>query len=238
MSDFSERVVMVTGAAGNLGRAVARAFLTAGAGLVLVDRASDRLPSLFPEQVGSSRHFLATSVDLRHAEPVEAMVREVVARLGRIDVLVNTVGGYWGGSAVHETAPEQWESLFDLNVRTLLVVSRAVIPTMIAQGYGKVVNVAARAALSGAARMGAYSAAKSAVVRITESMAAELKQLGINVNCVLPGTMDTAGNRARMPQADPSRWVRPEDVAEVILFLASDAARAVHGAAVAVYGTG
>ncbi len=238
MCDFSGRVVVVTGAAGNLGRAVALAFGVAGARLVLVDRAPDRLPSLFPDWVGSPDHYLATSVDLTDAGAVQAMVEEAVKRFGRIDVLVNTAGGFRGGTPVHETTLEAWDFMLDLNLRTVLVPSQAVIPQMVAQGSGKVVNVATRAALQGSANLAPYSASKSAVVRVTESMAAELKNQGINVNCVLPSTIDTEQNRQAMPKANYDRWVRPEAIADVILFLASDAARAVQGAAIPVYGKG
>ena len=238
MVDFSERVVIVTGAAGNLGSAVARAFQAAGARLVLVDRRAERLPRLFPELDGSPDHFLATSVDLTDEAAVKGMVEGALERLGRIDVLVNTAGGYRGGTAVHETPLDTWDFLLNLNARTVLIASSAVVPTMLAQGAGKIINVAARSALGGTRKLAAYSASKCAVLRLTESMSAELKQSGINVNCILPGTIDTPQNREAMPKADTSRWVPPEALADVILFLASDAARAMHGAAVPVYGTG
>lgn len=238
MFDFSDRVVMVTGAAGNLGRAVARAFQAAGAKLVLVDRAADRLQRLFPDLVDSPNYFLATSVDMTDADAVEAMVDEAVKRFGRVDVLANTVGGFRAGTPVHETSFETWDFLLNLNARTVFTASRAIIPHMLRQGSGRIVNVAARAALKGGARMAAYSVSKSGVVRLTESMAAELKKDGINVNCVLPGTIDTPQNRKAMPKANHSRWVKPEAIADVILFLASDAAGAVQGAAIPVYGKG
>jgi NAD(P)-dependent dehydrogenase (short-subunit alcohol dehydrogenase family) len=163
------------------------------------------------------------------------MVDETINRFGRIDVLVNVAGGYRGGTPVHETPLTTWDFLLNLNARTVYSVSSAVIPAMLRQGSGKIVNVAARAALQGAAKMGAYSASKSAVIRLTEAMAAELKNDGINVNCVLPGTIDTPQNRATM-KGDPSRWVAPQAIADVILFLSSGAARAIHGAAIPVYG--
>jgi len=238
MFDFSDRVVMVTGAAGNLGGAVAQAFQAAGAKLVLVDRAADRLPRLFPNLVDSPNHFLATSVDLTNADAVETAIDETIKRFGRVDVLVNTAGGYRGGMAVHETPLETWDFMLNLNARTVFIASRAVIPHMLQQGSGRIVNVAARAALKGGAKMAVHSVSKSAVVRLTESMAAELKKDGINVNCVLPGTIDTPQNRQAMPNADHSRWVKPEAIADVILFLASDAARVVQGAAIPVYGKG
>jgi len=238
MYELTDRVAIVTGAAGNLGGAVARALQVAGAKLVLVDRAPDRLPQLFPDLMASPLSYLATSVDLTDANAVGAMVGAALNRFGRIDVLINAAGGWRGGTAVHETSLDTWDLLINLNVRTMIVVSSAVIPVMLKQGSGKIVNVAARAGLSGSSKGGAYSAAKSAVLRLTESMAAELKNNGINVNCVMPATIDTPQNRADMPKADTSRWVKPEAIADVILFLTSDAAQAVHGAAIPVYGRG
>lgn len=238
MSDLTNRAVIVTGAAGGLGRAVSRRFQAAGARLILVDRSDDRLSNLFPELVGSPDALLATGVDLTDPQAVNKMVSETVVSFGRIDVLINVAGGFRAGTPVHETPLETWSFLFDLNLHTALIVSKAVVPQMLEQGSGRIVNVAARAALKGGAKMAAYSASKTALVRLTESMAAELKRSGVNVNCVLPGTIDTPGNRQAMPKADTSRWVSPEALADVILFLASDAARAIHGAAVPVYGTG
>ncbi len=238
MFNFSDRVVMVTGAAGNLGSAVAQAFQAAGAKLVLVDRAADRLQRLFPDLVDSPNYFLATSVDMTDADAVEAMVDEAIKRFGRVDVLANTVGGFRAGTPVHETSFETWDFLLNLNARTVFTASRAIIPHMLRERSGRIVNVAARAALKGGARMAAYSVSKSGVMRLTESMAAELKKDGINVNCVLPGTIDTPQNRKAMPNANHSRWVKPEAIADVILFLASDAAGAVQGAAIPVYGKG
>jgi NAD(P)-dependent dehydrogenase (short-subunit alcohol dehydrogenase family) len=238
MPNFQEDVVMVTGAAGNLGRAVARAFESAGAKLVLVDHAPARLPHLFPEMVYSPDHYLAVSVDLLDPQAVAEMTQESTRLFGRIDVLANVAGGFRSGKPVHETPSETWNLMMDLNARSILHTSRTVVPLMQEQKRGKIINVAARAALSGGARIGAYSASKSAVLRLTESMSAELKRDGINVNCVLPGTIDTPPNREAMPNADRSRWVPPEAIADVILFLASDAARAVHGAAIPVYGLG
>jgi NAD(P)-dependent dehydrogenase (short-subunit alcohol dehydrogenase family) len=238
MPSFQDQVVMVTGAAGNLGQAVARAFESAGAKLVLVDRAPDRLPRLFPEMVYSPDHYLAVSVDLLDPQAVAEMAQESARHFGRVDVLANVAGGFRSGTPVHETPWETWNLMMDLNARSILHTSRAVVPLMQEQGRGKIINVAARAALAGSARMGAYSASKSAVLRLTESMSAELKRDGINVNCVLPGTIDTPPNREAMPNADRSRWVTPEAIADVILFLSSEAARAVHGAAIPVYGLG
>ena len=140
------------------------------------------------------------------------------------------------GPPVHETQEHTWDFMLDLNARSVLLTCRAVLPHMRSRGAGKIVNVAARAALEGKAKMGAYCVSKAAVITLTQSLAAENRHQGINVNCILPGTIDTPQNRADMPNADFDTWVPPAALADVILFLASDAARAVHGAAVPVYG--
>lgn len=238
MFDFTNRVVVITGAAGNLGVVTARAFQSTGASLVLVDRSPDRLPKLFPELADSSKHYLATLVDLGDVAAVENMARETVNRLGKIDVLVNTAGGYRAGLPLHEAPLEDWDFLLNLNAKSVLIACRSVIPQMLRQNAGRIINIASRAALSGEANAAAYSVSKTAVVRLTESMSAELKSHDINVNCILPGMIDTPPNRQAMPDADYSQWVAPEALTDVILFLASDAARAIHGAALPVFGKG
>ncbi len=234
--DFSDQVVAITGAAGNLGVATARAFQTANARLVLLDRAADRLPQLFPELAASPNHYLAGGVDVNDADAINDVVAETLKRFGRVDALVNTAGGYRAGTRLHETPPDDWDFLMNLNGRSVFTVSRAFIPPMLKQGSGKIVNIASRGALAGDAGSGIYSASKSVVIRLTESLAAELKEHGINVNCILPGLIDTPPNRAAMPKADFSKWVTPEVLANVILFLCSESAAAIHGAALPVYG--
>ncbi|HET6599866.1 MAG TPA: SDR family NAD(P)-dependent oxidoreductase [Burkholderiaceae bacterium] len=230
---FDSKTVLITGAAGNLGRAVARAFADQGARLALVDRDTDNLRGVFGDETAQQ---LFVAADLLQPEQASAAVSAAIERFGRIDVLCNLAGGFRMGDAVHDTPAATWDFLFDLNARTVLHMAQAVVPHMIERGGGKVVNVGAFAAQKGAARMGAYIASKSAVIRLTETMAAELRELNINVNCVLPTVIDTPENRAAMPDADPTHWVAPRDLASVIAFLASDAARAVHGAALPVTG--
>jgi NAD(P)-dependent dehydrogenase (short-subunit alcohol dehydrogenase family) len=238
MVDLTDQVVIVTGAAGNLGRAVARAFLGAQARLVLVDRHPDRLEQLYTELVDSGDHYLAAGIDLVDEDAAASMVQDTLDRFGHIDVLANTVGGYRAGTRVHETPLETWDAMLNLNARTAFIISRAVVPVMLEQKSGRIIHVSARAGLQGSSRHVAYSASKSAVVRLTETLSAELKRSGINVNCVLPGTIDTPQNRQDMPDAKTDRWVKPEDVADVLVFLASDSARAVTGAIIPVYGKG
>lgn len=229
---FNDKVVMITGAAGNLGRAVAQAFAGHGAKLVLIDRQIDGLQAEFAHP---DRHLLL-QVDLLSQEDAMATGQTTMDRFGRIDVLCNVAGGFRMGEGVHETSAATWDFLLGLNAGSVLHMAQAVVPHMLTAGSGKIVNVAAFAAQRGGAQMGAYAASKSVVVRLTESMAAELRDASINVNCVLPTIIDTPDNRAGMPTADPSRWVAPGDLANVIMFLASDAARAIHGAAVPVSG--
>lgn len=230
MPAFSEQVVLVTGAAGALGGAVAEAFAAAGATLALTDRSPDKLAAASP--AGAWRR----ACDLADGEAVAALAAAVAADLGRLDVLVNCHGVFRGGTPLHETPLEAWDLVVDANARSVFHTCRAAVPHMLAGGGGRVVNVAARAALAGAAKLGPYCAAKGAVVRLTESLAAEIRTRGVNVNCVLPGTIDTPANRQSSPGADYAHWVPPAAIAEVILFLASPAARAIHGAAVPVYG--
>ena len=228
-----QKTVLLTGAAGNLGRALAQMFAHDGANLVLLDRSplSDTaLAALEPALC------LPIALDLCDAGQVHEAIEQAIARFGRIDVLCNLTGGFAMGQTVYETSDSAWDVMQDINVLTLRNTARAVVPQMLLQGGGKIVNVGAYSAQRGLAGMGAYIAAKSEVLRITEAMSAELRMKNINVNCVLPTILDTPQNRADMPDADPTRWVHPQDLARVIAFLASDAARAIHGAGVPVTG--
>jgi NAD(P)-dependent dehydrogenase (short-subunit alcohol dehydrogenase family) len=230
--DFDNRTIIVTGAAGNLGGAVAEEFAQRGANLALVDLNRAALEAAY----GNWGKSLVAPTNLLEPAQVDATVAQVVERFGRIDVLVNLAGGFRMGEPVHATEKKTWEFMLDINVRSLLNAVHAMVPHMLQQGNGRIVNIGAYSAQKGAAQMGAYIAAKSAVIRLTETMAAELREQGINVNCVLPTIIDTPQNRAAMPKADPAKWVAPADLAKVIAFLASDAARAVHGAALPVTG--
>jgi len=230
---LDHRTVIVTGAAGNLGKAVAQAFADQGANLVLADLDRKHLERAFGAENDRRAFVPSNLLDMNGAK---SLAEAALKRFGHIEVLCNIAGGFRMGELVHETSDENWNFLFDINTRTLLNTVRAVVPHMAAAGYGKIVNVGAFAAQKGVAQMGAYTAAKGTVIRMTEAMAAELRDKNINVNCVLPTIIDTPENRAAMPKADPAKWVAPGDLANVIAFLASDAARAVHGAAVPVTG--
>jgi NAD(P)-dependent dehydrogenase (short-subunit alcohol dehydrogenase family) len=226
------KVALITGAAGSLGRAAAARFAEAGARLALLDL--DRAGLEKAHGAEGERLFLAA--DLADAAAVARAAEAARAKFGRIDILLNIAGGFHMGEPVHETSDAVFRGMIELNAGSVLRMARAVVPGMVAQGAGKIVNVAAMGGLQGGATMAAYAASKSAVVRLTESMAFELRDKGIHVNCVLPSIIDTGPNRAAMPKADFSRWVAPAALADVMLFLASDAARALNGAAIPVVG--
>jgi NAD(P)-dependent dehydrogenase (short-subunit alcohol dehydrogenase family) len=230
---FENQTIVVTGAAGNLGRAVAGKFHAAGARVALVDVTQDILDSHFP---GEDPQFSKVAVDLLDPAAVAAAFGQIRAACGGIDALCAIAGGFHMGEPVHDTPAANWDLMHDLNVRTLLHSIHAAVPQMIERGSGKIVTIGANAALKGGPGMGAYCASKSTVMRLTEAMAGELRESAINVNCVLPSIIDTPDNRANMPDADPALWVAPSDLASVILFLCSPQARAIHGALIPVIG--
>ncbi|MCY3820593.1 MAG: SDR family NAD(P)-dependent oxidoreductase [Gammaproteobacteria bacterium] len=220
MNDFNGKRVVVTGSAGVVGRAVADAFHQAGADVTGIDIVEAKSPC---------RCIVADLVD-----PDDA--RRAAGEVGHIDVLANIAGGFTMGETVAGTSDETWDFMFNLNARTVLNMVRAVVPGMRERGAGRIVNIGARAGLRGAGAMAAYCASKSVVLRLTESLADELKAEGINVNCILPSIVDTPRNREDMPKADFSKWVRPDQIASVVMFLSSDAAGAIHGASIPVEG--
>jgi NAD(P)-dependent dehydrogenase (short-subunit alcohol dehydrogenase family) len=229
------RIAVVTGAFGVLGAAVARAFAAHGYRVALLDMAVDP-PAALQEELGEA-HLLIGGVDLGQMEAARKAIAAVAMRFGGIDVLVNVAGGFrW--ELLQDGEVETWDELYAINLRTAVASCKAALPALLERGRGRIVNVGAGAAARAAAGMGAYAASKSGVERLTEALAAELRDRGVTVNAVLPGIIDTPRNRSDMPDADFSRWVAPEAIADVIVFLASDAARAVTGAAVPVFGRG
>lgn len=236
MFDFTDQVAIVTGGVGNLGQAVTRAFHAASGRVAIVDRRREDIARVFNNHLPESETCAYIAGDLMDEQSVAGIAQQVIDTFGRADILVNTAGGYRAGTPTHETPVDVWDFMMNLNARTVFLMSRAIIPHMMERRYGRIISVAARAALKGTARHGPYNASKMAVIRLTETMAAELRNDGITANCILPGTIDTPANRAETPDADFSRWVMPESMARVILFLASDLAADVNGAAIPVYG--
>jgi NAD(P)-dependent dehydrogenase (short-subunit alcohol dehydrogenase family) len=229
---FSQDVVIVTGAAGNVGAATVRLLAARGARAVAVERTAGKLAGAMP-----AGDHMADAADIGDAESCAALADRVLARYGRIDGLVNTVGTFvWAGIADADAA--QWEQMFRVNLLTAVNMTRAVLPAMRAAKAGGIVYIAAGAAQRAPVGMSAYGASKSGLLRLMESVAAEVKGDGITANAVMPGIIDTPQNRAAMPGADTAGWVTPEQVAEAMLFFLSPAGRAVTAAAMPVTGRG
>lgn len=230
--DFAGKVALVAGGTGGLGRAVSLAFLDEGAKVVVPYRSEKEFVELKRAAAGRESQLIGRVVDVLD----ETAVAKFVEEIGRIDVLVNTVGGYVGGVELWKLAPADLDRMLNLNLRTGYLLARAVVPGMLQRGSGAVVNVGAKAALDHGAGASAYAASKAASLAMMDSLAADTRGKGVRVNSVLPSIIDTKANRGAMPDANFDTWPKPEDIAKVILFLASDAAKVVHGAAVTVYG--
>ncbi|MEM8498759.1 MAG: SDR family oxidoreductase [Pseudomonadota bacterium] len=225
--NLTEKTVVITGANGGLGQSVANVAAQYGAKLVLLDIAFSE-----DDLANSNEERRCINVDLCNVDACQ----QCFADIGSFDALFNLAGGFAMGTSAFDTSDEEWDFLFKVNVTTLRNAVKAATPILLAKGRGAIVNVGALGALQGGANMSAYATSKSVVMRLTESLSAELREQGINVNAVLPSVINTERNRADMPDADPAKWVAPEDMANVICFLASDAARAVHGALLPVRG--
>jgi NAD(P)-dependent dehydrogenase (short-subunit alcohol dehydrogenase family) len=219
--------VVVTGAAGALGRAVVQHFLAQGARLALINHRADRLAEAFPG-LDNSQHLLLQG-DVTSAEDMSAVASQAQKAFGRIDALIHIAGGFEMGEATHALTRASWNRMMDLNAWSFVAVTQAVLPLMIAQGAGRIVAVTAKAAARGAPGMAAYIASKSALQRLVEAMAAEAAPHGVAVNSVAPSVLDTPANRQAMPNANPADWVSTSDAAQTIAFLASPAAAALHG---------
>lgn len=232
---FSNQVVLITGGTGGLGRSVTLAFLKEGASVVVTYQRPDEFENL-RRTAASGLSLEGRQLDVTDPSAVSSSVEELLAKHGKLDVLVNTVGGYAGGLKLWETDPKVFDRMIALNLRSGYVLSRAVVPAMLKTGRGAILNVVAKAAVDHAAGVSAYAASKAAAQAMTDSLAADLKGSGVRVNSILPSIIDTEVNRKAMPGADFSKWPKPEDIARVILFLCSDDAKVIHGASVPVYG--
>lgn len=233
-----DRVVLITGATGGLGRVVTEALLERGMRVVSTYKRRVPLDELLKSLGDMGKNFFAIEADLTVQEDVQALVEKAVEKHGRIDVLLNIAGAYTGGHDVADTPVTDLDSMLNVNLKTAFLCCRAVLPVMIKQNYGKIVSVAARPAVEKRyrAKSGAYAISKAGVVVLTETIAEEVKKYDINVNAIMPSTIDTPDNRRNMPDADFSKWVKPGDIAKVIFHLISDDSKVTNGAAVPVYG--
>ena len=233
---FSKQVALVAGGTGGLGRAVSLAFQKEGAQVIVTYRKQEEFDVLRNAAEVSGLQLEGHRTDVTDEAAVSQLVESLLARHGRLDALVNTVGGYTGGVKLWELETDVLDRMLALNLRSGYALSRAAVRVMLKQGRGAIVNVAAKAALDHPAGAAAYAASKAAAVALLDSLAADLKGSGVRVNSILPNIIDTGPNRRAMPKADFAKWPKPEDIARVILFLCSDDAKVVHGAAVPVYG--
>ena len=228
---FAGQTVLVTGGTGGLGRAVALAFLEESANVIVTYRKQAEF-----EALPRNARLEGFSTDVTDEAAVHELVESILGRHGKLDVLVNTVGGYTGSVKFWEADGKALDQMLALNLRSGYTLCRVIVPTMLRQQHGSIVNIAAKAAIDPAGGAAAYSASKAAAVAMVASLAVDLKGTGVRVNSVLPSIIDTEANRRAMPKADFTRWPKPEQIAKVILFLASDDAIVVHGAAIPVYG--
>ena len=233
---FGGKVVLVAGGTGGLGRAVSLAFLNEGATVVVPYHREPEFAALREAAGAKAQALDGQALDVTDEAAVGRFVADLLARHGRIDAVVNTIGGYAGGVKLWEMETRTFETQLSLNLRAGFVLARAVMPAMLKQGHGSFVNVASRAAVDHAAGAAAYAASKAAAVAMMDALAADAKGTGVRVNSILPSIIDTPANRQAMPGAHFDAWPKPEDIAKVILFLSSDAAKTIHGAAVPVYG--
>jgi NAD(P)-dependent dehydrogenase (short-subunit alcohol dehydrogenase family) len=233
---MSNRTVLVAGGTGGLGRAVSLAFLAQGANVVVTYREEQELAELKSLAGANAVRLTARATDVTDEAAVQLLVESIIADHSRLDVLVNTVGGYAGGINLWELDTKTFDRMFNSNVRSGFVLAKVAVQQMLKQNSGAIINIAAKAAFDHAAGASAYAASKAAAVALMDSLAADLHGTGVRVNSILPSIIDTPVNRKAMPKAKFDAWPKPEEIAGVILFLASDEARLIHGAAIPVYG--
>ena len=235
---LENRVAIITGGTGALGRAVAEHFLESGARVAIPYIVDAEVP-LLRERIGNrfgEQHLIVKRADVGVEAQVAGFVQEVSARWAKLDILVNLVGGFWGGKPIAETALAEWQAMFDLNLKPAFLCCRAAVPIMKKNRYGRIVSVSSRSGLMGAGDFAAYAVAKGAIATFTASLAEEVLADNIMVNAIAPSTIDTEANRAAMPKAKHENWVKPEDIARTIAYLCSEDCRVTSGAVIPVYG--
>lgn len=231
---MTSTVVLVAGGTGGLGRAISLAFLDAGARVAVTYIHPPELVALRSAAGEAASRLEGHQLDVTDEKAAKALVEKIRRDHGRFDVLVNAVGGFAGGKPLWESDPADLGRMLDLNLRSGWTLARAAVPALLAQGRGAIVNVAAQSALSPPAGLGAYAASKAAAIALLASLAADLKGTGVRANTILPSIIDTPANRKAMPEADFSKWPKPDEIARVVLFLCGDGATVIHGAAIPV----
>ena len=232
-NDFSNKVVLITGGTGALGRTIIQAFVACKSTVIssyINDTEIDRL------ETGIKSAVQLIKSDVTKEEEVKRLVSDTISKYGRIHILVNVIGGYIGGKTVAELDAKEWDLMMDMNLRSAFLISKHVLPHMLSSKYGKIIHISSRTGLKSEGYDSAYAASKSGLIRLIESISEEVKESNINVNCIMPSIIDTESNRRAMPKADFTRWIHPVDLAKVVLFLCSEEARVITGAAIPTYG--
>jgi NAD(P)-dependent dehydrogenase (short-subunit alcohol dehydrogenase family) len=235
-SRFADKTVLVAGGTGGLGRAVSLAFLAEGARVTVTYRKQEEFDGLKTAAAANGQQLDGHVVDVTNEVAVTGLIEAIVAKTGQLDIMVNAVGGYAGGAKLWELDTKVFDQMLALNLRSGYALARAAVRVMLKKGAGSIVNVASQAAVDHEAGASAYAASKAAAVALMDCLAADVKGTGIRVNSILPSIIDTEANRRAMPGADFAKWPKPEEIASVVLFLCSDEAKVIHGAAVLVYG--
>ena len=233
MYDFSNKVVLITGGTGALGKSLTQRFVSSGATTIATYLNDEKIEALKGQNTINAELIKA---DVTREEHVMKLISTIVERFGHIDILVNSVGGYLGGKSVMELEEHEWDLMMNLNLKSAFLISKHVIPVMKSSGPGgKIVHISSKTGLKSEGRDSAYAASKSGLIRLVESIAQETKELGINVNCILPSVIDTEANRRAMPEADFSKWVKAEAIADVIHLYCTPGASIVRDPVINVY---
>jgi NAD(P)-dependent dehydrogenase (short-subunit alcohol dehydrogenase family) len=230
---FQNRIVLVTGGTGALGRAITKAFIASNA-TVISSYVSDREADQLEAQIKSVVHLIRA--DMEKEEEVKNLVSSILYKYGRIHILVNVVGGYIGSKSVAELDEKEWDLMMNMNLKSAFLISKNVIPQMISSKNGKIVHISSRFGLKSIGYDSAYAASKSGLIRLVESLSEEVKDFNINVNCIMPSIIDTEKNRIIMPNADHNKWVKPRDLASIVLFLCTEEGKVITGAAIPTFG--
>ncbi len=231
-----KRNVLITGGTGILGSAVTKAYLAQGDSVAVTYLFENEVERFKKFNLELSEEVAFLPANVTEETDVQQSIQEFLFQFDRLHILVNIVGGFVGGIPTAELDVDKWDFMMNLNLKSVFLCCKAAIPHMTAQAYGKIINVSARAGLKGEAGLSAYCVSKGGVRTLTEALAAEVMDSGVNINAIMPSIMDTPANRETMPGEDHDRWVAPADVAKVICFLTSDDATIINGAAIPVYG--
>ncbi len=242
--DFSDKVIVITGGTGALGRVLTKSFLNYNSKTIVVTYRSEKemlelkteLGNLFERPLNMSTTIEFTKVDVTRDDETKRSISNIVERHGQIHALINVVGSYIGGKSVTQLDESEWDKMISINLKSAFLISKHVIPVMVANNYGKLVHVASKTGLVSNGHDSAYAASKAGLIRFVESAYQEVKKSNININCILPTILDTESNRKDMPNADFSKWIKLEDLSKVILFLSSDDSKIINGAAIPAYG--